>query len=239
MSAPITKFRDVLPETLDALARGGIANSQAALSPTARTFHQRLLSAFLSDGGPPSREQLRTFATDLELDLDSTLVVLAEADLVHTDPAGTAITVAYPFSGRSTPHRVRVETGPVLAAMCAVDALGIPLMAHAAATITSTDPTTGQAIRIDAGAGCWHWQPTSTVVLLAAAACDGSIASACMSTAFHANADSAAAQLAVQRGWAGRVLDQHEALAIAANEFGPLLVVRTTPYGPAVSRPSR
>lgn len=214
-------FRDVLPSTLDAVARGGIAASQAALPPSVITYHRQVLRAFLSTGVPPSRGDLVALAGDLDLNADEALRMLAEADLVHTDGPDGAVSVAYPLSGNESPHRVKVGDGPDLAAMCAIDALGIPLMANAAATIVSSDPVTGQRIQVDHGPGGWRWDPLSTVVVLATSVCRGRIADACTSTAFYVDVDLAARKIGELD--AGRVLTQSEAIAVAAAEFGPLL----------------
>jgi hypothetical protein len=45
-------------------------------------------------------------------------------DLVHRGSDGE-ITVAYPFSGRPTGHRVRFSDGHEVDAMCAINALGV------------------------------------------------------------------------------------------------------------------
>jgi hypothetical protein len=46
---------------------------------------------------------------------------------VHTALDGQ-IDIAYPFSRQPTGHIVRLTGHPPVAAMCAIDALGIPLM---------------------------------------------------------------------------------------------------------------
>jgi hypothetical protein len=83
---------------------------------------------------------------------------MAVQDLVHRDPATGRIRAAYPFSGAPTPHRVTLFTDHTgekndqievqVFAMCALDALGIPLMLRRAALITSVDASTGEAIRV-------------------------------------------------------------------------------------------
>src|SRR5215211_4459432 len=65
-------------------------------------------------------------AAELELDPRAALAALTAADMVHTDPATGMVSVAYPFSGRITLHRVALAGGPTVQAMCALDALGIP-----------------------------------------------------------------------------------------------------------------
>jgi hypothetical protein len=221
MTNPARLFGDVLPSTLDAVARGGIAASQAALPPEILLFHQQILRAFLGTGQPPSHQALATLADEWDLRVDGALRVLAAADLVHTDGDDGQVTVAYPLSGKPSPHRVRVENGPELSAMCAIDALGIPLMANTAATIVSNDPLSGQRIRIERGVANWYWEPETTVVVLATSVCQGRIADACTSTAFYA--DPGTATRIVDQLDVGRVLTQAEAIVIADAEFGPLL----------------
>lgn len=214
-------FRDVLPSTLDAVSRGGIAASQAALPPSVRALHRVVLRAFLRTGEPPSRQDLEVFARDLFLASDEAIGLLADADLMHTSPNDGRVSVAYPLSGGGSPHQVRLGDGPALSAMCAIDALGIPLMTAAAGVIESRDPATGQQIRIEHSAPGWRWEPATAVVVLATDACSGRIADACLTTAFHTDATTAADTLSCLD--TGQVLSQTEAIAMAEAEFGPLL----------------
>jgi amino acid transporter len=222
-SQQVALFYDVLPRSLQGLALGGIAASQAMLPEQVREFHRYLLQGFVYTGRVPLTAQLREIAVDLDLDLREVLASLADADLVHVDTATDKVLVAYPLSGKPSPHRVHIAGGPTLAAMCAVDALGLPLMTGAAASILSADPTTGQDIRIKRTFHGWDWQPASTVVLLAAEKCDGPLSSACTSTVFHATRELAEQQLASHPTYIGRVLTQPEAIRIADSEFGSLL----------------
>lgn len=59
-------------------------------------------------------------------------------------PGEGAIGVAYPFSGRPTPHRVRLGPAAEANAMCAIDALGIPFMVGTSAEIVSLGPLMGE-----------------------------------------------------------------------------------------------
>lgn len=215
---------EVLPKSFTALARGGIAASQATLSPALRQLHQHLLRAFLEAGTPPHTAQLREFAMGLGLDTTEAMKALAVADLVHTDSADGSIIVAYPLSGRSTSHTVHLEGLAPIHAMCAIDALGIPLMAGKDGVITSSDVTIRQPIRVELKAGTWSWQPSSAVLVLGASgSCKGPIATACPLANFHISAEQATAYLAARPEVTGRVLTQDEAIEIARNEFGPLL----------------
>lgn len=226
--AEVFSFGSVLPPGIDAIARGGIAGSQAQLPPALRQLHQRLIREFLAAGRPPSVDRLSTYAADLDLDPATAIAELADADLVHLDQAAERVQTVYPLSAVPSGHRVTLDGGPTLDAMCAIDALGIPLMTRTAGTVVSRDPLTGVDIRISMAADeTWSWQPATAVVLLAASECTGPIAAACQHTAFHDTAQSAERALTERSANTGRVLGQAEAVAIAKTEFGPLLEQRT------------
>jgi hypothetical protein len=145
----------------------GVDGRQAALSVPLRAFHQRLLKAFLTGTSPPDAAVVARQAAQLELDPRATLVALAAADLVHPDSATGSLSVAYPFSGRPTPHRVELAGGPAVFAMCAIDALGIPQMLGRDGHISSNDPATGQPITVEVHHGIWRFRPATTVLLVA------------------------------------------------------------------------
>jgi Alkylmercury lyase len=220
----VLSFGSVLPEGIDAVARGGIAASQAKLPAALRRLHQALLREFLLVARPPTVERIRQLALAFSVDPAEGIAQLADADLVHLDPAGERVQVAYPLSAGQSGHRVTLAGRPTLNAMCAIDALGIPLMARAPGTVVSADPRSGAEIRITmAGSGQWTWQPATAVVLLAASEGSGPIAAACQHTAFHDSRESAESVLAEHAGRTARVLTQAQAVAIAKTEFGPLL----------------
>ena len=223
-SRQVLSFGSVLPEGIDAVARGGIAASQAKLPATLRVLHQALLREFLLAGRPPTADRIHELALIFSLDPADGIARLAAADLVHLDPAGDRVRFAYPLSAGQSGHRVTLDGGPTLNAMCAIDALGVPLMARAAGTVVSRDPRTGAEIRIRMiDSSNVDWQPTTAVVLLAASECSGPIAAACQHTTFHDSRESAESALAEHAGRTGKVLAQDEAVAIAKTEFGPLL----------------
>ena len=158
----------------------------ATLPRAAYRFYRDVLLRFAQGGGPPERAALRRLAQRFDVGLEDMLARLAAQDLVQRDPASGAITAAYPFSGVPTPHRValvpaRADTPPTeVYAMCALDALGIPLMLGREAAITSADPLTGEVVRVhlrraeaesvsqsaEAGLPGWHvaWEPAMVVV---------------------------------------------------------------------------
>ncbi|MBA2811532.1 hypothetical protein E0500_030420 [Streptomyces sp. KM273126] len=217
-------FSALLPEGIDAVARGGIARSQARLPPALRAVHQGLLRQFLNQGEGPTAASVADLARQHGLDPDASLTALAAADLVHLNSAGNQVEIAYPLSAVPSQHRVDIHNGPSLTAMCAIDALGVPLMSNAAATIVSHTPSTGQQIQVTRERdGHWHWEPATTVVVLATATCTGRIAYACQHTEFHAAHEEAEKYLTGSALQQGLVLTQDQALTVAKTEFGPLL----------------
>lgn len=145
----------------------------------------------------------------------------ATADVVALGPDGD-IVGAFPLSAVPTRHRVQVQGRPVLYAMCAVDALGIPAMLGAAGTVTSADPASGQPIEVRVAAdGSPEVSPPETVVLLARTAY-GPLASACCSVIdFHA--DRASAEDALSKPDShGAVLKVPEAHALGVLLFAAL-----------------
>lgn len=205
------------------LAPRDIAVRQAALPVAARELHRAVLRAFLDTGTPPDKAGLSGAADALGLDVDDGFEALAEADLVHLGPDG-AVVVAYPFSGNETGIRVRLPGRPVVHAMCAVDALGIPPMSGGDAVITAADPHSGQPIRVEVRDGKWSWRPDDAVVLMGNNGVHGpSAARVCPVITFHADEGSASGHLAALPGVRGRVLGQDEARELGEKLFGDLL----------------
>lgn len=192
------------------------------LAPDVREIHRAVLRSF-RDSGSAHRTDLRDVASAPGVDLDDALRVLSEADLVHVASDGQ-VEVAYPFSARAAGHTVSLEGRPPVQAMCAIDALGIPLMTRADGVIRSSDPDTGESITIHRRGEVWTWQPDSAVVVLSHATACGTLASAiCGSITFHTDRDSAASYLATRHGLNGTILSQDEAVSLADEVFGGLL----------------
>ena len=155
------------------LDRLNFAERTAALSAPAHRLHQVILHAFLQDGCAPRLADLRPVARASGIGLEHLLAELAVHDVIQRTADG-AIQVAYPFSGSPTAHRVQLEDGPTVFAMCVIDALGLPFMARRAATIRTQDPFDATLITIAIGCGPTgkpvssqvHWLPASAVVLV-------------------------------------------------------------------------
>jgi Alkylmercury lyase len=229
MTADQSAARDELVARLARLGLpgGGVKGRRAALPSALQTLHRRLLSAFLTEPGTSDPAVVAGLATKLGLEPREALAALAAADLVHTDPATGRISVAYPFSGRPTSHRVALAGGPTVSAMCALDALGIPQMTGRDGQIRSADPASGQPIVVEVHDEVWRFEPATTVVLAGMAAggdACGVIADCCCPYInFHADPSAADAYRMAHHGMVAELFDQAEALAAAGQAFGGLL----------------
>ncbi|MCT7372355.1 alkylmercury lyase family protein [Mycolicibacterium llatzerense] len=199
-----------------------VAAAAEQLPPAIRELHRAVLRAF-RDHGQAHRDDLHPAAAELSIDLVDAMHHLAVADLVHTAPDGQ-IEVAYPFSGRPTGHTVQLSGRRPVAAMCAIDALGIPLMTGTDGVIGAADPDTGTPIRIQRRGDQWSWQPATTVVVIGLTDCCGTLANTvCRSITFHADPQHAQAYLDNHPELRGQIVGQADAVALADYVFGPLL----------------
>ena len=219
----------------------GAQDRQAALPGPLQDLHRALLGAFLTEAGPPDLGVVGRLAAEPQLEPPAALAALAGADLVHLDPAASRVRVAYPFSGEPTFHQVTLAEGPTVHAMCALDALGIPLMAHRSGRINSVDPSSGQPITVEVDQEGWRWQPITTVVLVGATATAdacGSVADCCCPYInFHASPRDADAYRQQHPAMAAELLGQAEAVAAARGFFGGLLYAEAG-HDPAGSPPT-
>jgi len=226
-----------------------------------------VLLTFLASGEPPDRAALRRFARRHAVPLEATLDRMSEQDLIQREPATGTIRAAYPFSGVPTAHRVMLSADPTpdathsdasssaggdpvhLYAMCALDALGIPLMLQRDALVTSVDALTGEALqvairrvgsaRIDSGAGNeqrstasldgWvaHWEPATVVVFARPDEheCEGGVAagSCCPLTNFFVTREHAERWAEAHGSAEDVILAQDEALRRASALFAGVL----------------
>lgn len=214
-----TPGRPLRIESLRDPDQDGVAARQAGLPAAVRELHRWVLRAFLATGRAPHRDDLPVGGAGR----NAAFRALSDVDLVQLDTDGR-VAVAYPFSGRPTRHTVQLDGGPVLHAMCAIDALGIPLMAGRDGVIVSADPGDGNPIRIERRGKRWRWTPEGTTVLLAQSSSRGSAADClCPSITFHTSSGRAGDHLRGRPELTGVVLDQVQALDKAGRSFGPLL----------------
>jgi hypothetical protein len=195
----------------------------ARLTGAQRELYFWIMRRFATDGRPGSGK-VRAAAERLGLDAEEALAALSREDLVHRGSDGT-ITVAYPFSGRPTAHRVRFSSGHEVDAMCAIDALGIAPMFGQPIEIESRDPVSGDAIRARVAAdGAADWRPESAVVVVGAIRNQGDACSGCCSVLnFFASPANAERWLALYPEVCGSVISMREAAAAGRAVFGDVL----------------
>jgi Alkylmercury lyase len=193
---------------------------RARLDDSERELYFWILRRFATSDRPSGAE-IAEAAERLGIDGERTLESLAREDLVHLGP-DNEISVAYPFSGRPTAHRIRFATGHEVDAMCAVDALGIAPMFDEPIEIVSLDPITDDEIRVRlAPSGAGAWQPESAVVVAGALGRDqDGCVSCCPVLNFFASADSAERWLERHSEVRGRVISMETAIGAGRAVFG-------------------
>jgi hypothetical protein len=172
------------PAVAAALAAAEILSSKlgparrARLTEAERELYFWILRRFATHGRPSSGE-VRAAADRLGLDTENALETLSREDLVHRRRDGE-ISVAYPFSGRPTAHRVRFPSGHEVDAMCAIDALGIAPMFGQRIEVESLDPMSGETIgaRVAPDEEA-EWWPEPAVVVAGAVRSQGDACCGC------------------------------------------------------------
>jgi hypothetical protein len=123
-------------------------NQAMLTSSQVRQVYRHLLVYFSQTGHPPAPEII---ARALHLSGDAVeraLDHIEEQGSIYRDPATHTILAAYPFSAKPTDHIVRFADGHSVYAMCAIDALGMPVMLNADAAIESKCAHCGKEIRV-------------------------------------------------------------------------------------------
>jgi hypothetical protein len=211
---------------LDPVGPGRVAPAAGGL----RAVHHQVLLAFAGSGHAPALPVLEAAAARYGRTAAEVLADLHAGDFIQLDEAGR-VRAAYPFSAVPTPHAVRIDGGPLVHAMCAIDALGMAAMLGRAVTIASTDTRTGQPIMVTVtkNGTAATWEPASTVVfrgcLASCASAPGQAAAqvSCGYMNFFATSASAEAWAAAHPEVTGEVLGQAAALRLGREIFGPLL----------------
>jgi hypothetical protein len=194
------------------------------LADPERELYAWILRRFATSGRP-SRAEIRASARRLGAQDGRALETLAREDLVHLGVDGE-IAVAYPFSGRPTAHRVRLQSGHEISAMCAIDALGIAPMLRQPIEIASRDPLSEEAINVRvAPDGEASWRPEPTVVVAGALdrARDESCCSCCPALNFFASRRNAERWLAEHPEARGHVVSMSDAILAGRAVFGDVL----------------
>ena len=210
------------PAWLDSLGRAGrgrIAPAERGL----RAVHQAVLRSFVHTGAAPDVSSLATHAAPFEV--SQVLAELADGDFLCLDQAGK-ISAAYPFSALPTRHRVRISGGATVYAMCAIDALGMPVMVGLPVVIESADPSTGEPVTVNVDGAKSTWDPATAVVYVGRTGgeCAGPSASVCCGYInFFATRAAASAWAASHPEITGGILGQARALQVGIGIFGHLL----------------
>ncbi|GHG22401.1 alkylmercury lyase family protein [Streptomyces filamentosus] len=188
-----------------------------------RAVQQAVLRSFATTGAPPAPAEMESAAVPFGVPAAEVLAELASEDFLTLDDAGH-IQAAYPFSAVPTEHAVQIADGPTVWSMCAIDALGIPVMLDTDALITSTDPVTGEPVRVEFTSGKTTWQPATAVVYYCARPGTGPAAAVCCGYLRFFTTRATAEQWSCQQAdLSGAVLDQAEAERLGADIFGPLM----------------
>jgi Alkylmercury lyase len=189
-----------------------------------RDLHRKVLGSFLA-GKVPSTDLLRSWAAELGIELDDAVADLQQRDVMWLDPEAGLVTVAYPFSGTPTEHRVELrDSGSEIFAMCAVDALGVPFLAGQLATVRSRDMMSGDEIEVLIDPiGVREWEPRGVVVLAAISGDGPSASSCCPHVNFVSSREGAKTLLEKGSTQDGQIFEMREAIDLGERLFGTLL----------------
>ena len=193
------------------------ARRLAALTAAERSLYASILQAFAR--GRLARSDRTVRVDDGHADA---LAGLVERDLVGVDSDG-GVVVAYPFSARATRHRVDLDDGRRLWAMCAIDALAIPYLLGRPAAFHAREPGSDRSVTVTIGAGgdTIGWEPAAATVV-AARAGGGRVADcACPFINLFASPGAAERYLDMA-GRQGTMLSIPDAAAAARAIFGAL-----------------
>jgi hypothetical protein len=182
-----------------------------------------VLRAFAETGRAPRAAVLEQAAAPFGVPAAQVLAELAAEDFLTLDGTGQ-IVAAYPFSALPTGVEVILPGGVRVAAMCAIDALGIPAMLGADAVIESQDPVSGDPVRVRFHDGAAVWEPRTAAVFYGARPEMGPSADVCCGyLRFFATRATAEAFAAAHPEAGGEILGQSTAQQLGEQIFGPLL----------------
>lgn len=196
---------------------------RAQLTDVERELYFWILRRF-AEQGRPNKVELNVAVEKRGTDVERALGALAREDLVHCGEDGE-ITVAYPFSGLPTAHRVRFPGGHEVDAMCAIDALGIAAMFGQSIEVSSRDPRSGEEIHVwVAPSGAERWSPERAVVVAGVVAGEvDSCRGCCPVLNFFVSSASAERWLEAHPQVRGRVISIAEAAAAGRAVFAGVL----------------
>ncbi len=144
---------------------------------------------------------------------------------IYRKPATRVILAAYPFSAQPTDHIVRFADGHSVYAMCAIDALGMPVMLNADAVIESRCAHCGKEIRVVVRDNAlMEYTPQETRVwYMQADACCVAALEQCPSINFFCSHEHLAAWRSQRASERGEEFDVPRAFVRGREVFGNLL----------------
>lgn len=189
--------------------------------PRERAVHRAILRGFADTGSAPPPDELRGIAADVPI--NEILGSLHAADVIRLD-GSNRISSVYPFSATPTAHRVRIDSGVEVHAMCAIDALGVSAMLDRPVAISSADPRTGDPIAVAVRGLVASADPESVVVFVGAHSGQGPSAETCCGYLnFFTDGRSAQMWAEANPQAVGMVIDLATATQCGAAIFGSLL----------------
>ncbi|QYX76159.1 organomercurial lyase [Streptomyces akebiae] len=209
-------------DALDVVGRAG-RGRRAPAERGLRAVHQAVLRHFAATGTAPEPGVLEPAVAQAGRTAGEVLEELAREDFLTLDAEGR-IRAAYPFSAAATRHRVSITGGAEVWSMCAIDALGIPVMLGQDVVITSADPVTDEPVTVTTSGQSAVWEPAGAVVFVGQRPGGGPAATACCDALNFFTGDVTAHAWAKQHPEVpGQVIVQARAREIAAQTFGHLL----------------
>ncbi len=190
----------------------------------ARVYRQ-VLHSFARTGQPPTPAALAHVLAIARDNVEQSLQVLETDGALYRDPQTRVILAAYPFSATPTPHVVAFPDGHAVYAMCAIDALGMPVMLNTDARIESFCTQCGRQVRVEVkrnalaefspqDAHVWYMQPD---------ACCVAALEQCPSINFFCSAEHLEEWRAAHADTQGVPLTMDEAFTHGAKIFGDVL----------------
>lgn len=187
-----------------------------------RAIQVAILSSLSESGRLPASNIVDDIAADSGKTGYEILSALHDHDYIRMDKHRNII-AAYPFSITPTRHRVELQSGVAVFAMCAIDALGIPPMVHSDATLRSRTES-GDEICVIFHQQQVSWDPPDTVVFVGTASHTGAAADVCCEYVnFFVSRTIADAWVQAHPEITGTIIDQQRAVQLGATVFGTLL----------------
>ncbi len=119
------------------------------LAPLEKAALGHIFRSIIQSGNAATVDELRVYMDKSEKNVKGILDDLEKKDLLLRRKGTQNIVSIYPFSLRPTKHKVILEDGKRLFAMCAVDALGVPNMFKKDVKVISECARCGQKVTVE------------------------------------------------------------------------------------------